>query len=266
MLLAGEADLAVHSGKDLPYCLAEGLTIGGVPMMADARDCLVSLPENGGLHSRDPESGGLHNAGPVGTGSPRRRTEYLRLCPDAEFAGIRGNINTRIRRLREGAYGSIILAKAGLDRLEPDLSGLTVRVFSAEEMIPAPCQGILAAECRADDKKTAEVLRRITDPAAARRFEVERYLFGSMKADCAMAVGIHAEFGRFPGDELPESGEPGTGTECRKNKGTGTGTDRMEDVEMVRILALFGGKRTVKCGPAAEYRRLCGEICAEIYG
>lgn len=301
VLLSGEADLAVHCGKDLPYCLAEGLVIGGVPMMADARDCLISRKESGDLPGRDPDGisgpGNSVPAGnspfskdPVGTGSPRRTAEYLRLCPDAEFAGIRGNINTRIRRLREGAYGSIILAKAGLDRLEPDLSGLTVRVFSAEEMIPAPCQGILAAECRADDKRTAEILRRITDPVAARRFEVERYLFGSMKADCSMAVGIHAEFGRFPGDELPESGEPGTGTECRKNKGTGTetecrknkgtgtgtecrrssgtstGTDRMEDVEMVRILALFGGKRTVKCGPAAEYRRLCGEICAEIYG
>ncbi len=218
VLLSGEADLAVHSGKDLPYRLAEGLVTGGVPVMGDPRDCLLCRQGEGKI---------------IGTGSPRRQAEYRRIDPAAEFAGIRGNINTRIDRLREGRYDGIILAKAGLDRLKPDLTGLTVQVFSAEQMIPAPCQGILAAECRAGDQRTLELLKRITDPAAERRFAAERYLFQKLEADCAVPVGVFAEF---------------------------SGTDGAE----VRIRALFRGSRAEKCGPASAYRELCDEICGEI--
>ena len=217
-LLSGEADLAVHSGKDLPFRLAEGLVIGGTPEMGDPRDCLLKQP--GGEKT-------------IGTGSPRRILEYRKLDPEAEFAEIRGNINTRIDRLREGRYGGIILAKAGLDRLRPDLEGLSVRVFSTEEMIPSPCQGILAAECRADDRKTRELLERISDPAAERRFAVERFLFQKIQADCATPVGIYAEF---------------------------TGTDG----EGLRIRALLGGNYAEKRGPASGYAKMCDEICREI--
>ena len=224
VLLSGEADLAVHSAKDLPYQLAEGLSIAGVPEAADPRDCLLArscTADPGADHGPDPLC--------IGTGSPRRIVQYRSLDPAAEFAGIRGNINTRIGKLKEGAYGGIILAKAGLDRLMPDLTGLKVRIFSPEEMIPAPCQGILAAECRSSDRRTVELLERITDPEALRRFEAERYLFGRMKADCSVPLGVYAE---FQGDT-------------------------------VTIRALFGARRFVKKGPGAEYRRLCDEICGE---
>lgn len=217
-LLSGEADLAVHSGKDLPFRLAEGLVIGGTPEAGDPRDCILKLP------------GGKNR---IGTGSPRRILEYRKLDPEAEFAEIRGNINTRIDRLREGRYGGIILAKAGLERLRPDLEGLSMRVFSTEEMIPSPCQGILAAECRADDRKTRELLKKISDPAAERRFAVERLLFQKMQADCATPVGIYAEFTGPDGEEL-------------------------------RIRALFGGKYADKRGPASGYAQMCDEICREI--
>ena len=217
-LLSGEADLAVHCGKDLPFRLAEGLVIGGTPEMGDPRDCLLKLPDG---ENR------------IGTGSPRRILEYGKLEPEAEFAEIRGNINTRIGRLREGRYGGIILAKAGLDRLRPDLEGLSVRIFSTEEMIPSPCQGILAAECRADDRKTQELLKKISDPSAERRFTVERCLFQKMQADCATPVGIYAEFAGPDGEEL-------------------------------HIRALLGGKYADKRGPASDYERLCEEICREI--
>lgn len=224
VLLSGEADLAVHSAKDLPYQLAEGLRIAGVPEAADPRDCLLT-------RSCTADPGADHGPGPlcIGTGSPRRMTQYRSLDPAAEFAGIRGNINTRIGKLKEGAYGGIILAKAGLDRLMPDLTGLTVKIFSPEDMIPAPCQGILAAECRSGDRRTAELLERITDPEVLRRFEAERYLFGRMKADCSVPLGVYAE---FQGDA-------------------------------VTIRVLFGARRFVKRGPAAEYRKLCDEICRE---
>ena len=224
VLLSGEADLAVHSAKDLPYQLAEGLSIAGVPEAADPRDCLLArscTADPGADHGPDPLC--------IGTGSPRRIVQYRSLDPAAEFAGIRGNINTRIGKLKEGAYGGIILAKAGLDRLMPDLTGLKVRIFSPEEMIPAPCQGILAAECRSSDRRTVELMERITDTEALRRFEAERYLFGRMKADCSVPLGVYAE---FQGDT-------------------------------VTIRALFGARRFVKKGPGAEYRRLCDEICGE---
>ena len=218
VLLSGEADLAVHSGKDLPFRLAEGLVIGGVPEMGDPRDCLLRRPDAGRI---------------IGTGSPRRQAEYRRLDPEAEFAGIRGNINTRIERLKEGKYDGIILAKAGLDRLKPDISGLTATVFSAEEMIPAPCQGILAVECRAEDRRIRELLQAVTDPQAERRFTAERCLFQRLQADCAVPVGVYAEFYGTDGEEM-------------------------------RIRVLFRGARMEKCGPASGYRALCDEICEEI--
>ena len=232
VLLSGEADLAVHSAKDLPFRPAEGLMIAGIPEAGDPRDCLLQNADAGaGPGRQDPEE---ENGGTgrfvVGTGSPRRRIQFQDLAPTAEFAELRGNVNTRIVRLREGAYDGIILAKAGLDRLKPDLGGLTVEAFPPEAMIPAPCQGILAAECRCGDRRTAEILERITDPEALRRFRAERYLFEHMKADCSVPVGVYAD---FQGDR-------------------------------VTIRALLGKRRSIKEGAASEYRRLCEEILREV--
>ena len=87
-------------------------------------------------------------------------------------------------------------------RLKPDISGLTATVFSAEEMIPAPCQGILAVECRAEDRRIRELLQAVTDPQAERRFTAERYLFQRLQADCAVPVGVYAEFYGTDGEEM----------------------------------------------------------------
>ena len=221
VLLSGEADLAVHSAKDLPFTLAEGLVIGGVPEAADPRDCLVCS-----------ETEEKEELARIGTGSPRRIEECGKIFPDALCAGIRGNINTRIERLREGAFDGIILAKAGLDRLAPDLSGLSVRVFSPGEMVPAPCQGILAAECREGDEKTREILARITDREALSRFLAERYVFEKLEADCSTPLGVYAE---MTGEEM-----------------------------IYRVL--FGKKRLEKRGNAADYRMLGDEIVRELRG
>ena len=112
VLLSGEADLAVHSAKDLPYQLADGLRIAGVPEAADPRDCLLTrscTADPGADYGPDPLC--------IGTGSPRRRLEYARRYPDAMYLEIRGNVLTRVEKLRRGEYDGIILAKAGLDRL-----------------------------------------------------------------------------------------------------------------------------------------------------
>lgn len=221
VLLSGEADLAVHSAKDLPFTLAEGLVIGGVPEAADPWDCLVC-----------PKTAEKEEPARIGTGSPRRIEECGKIFPDALCAGIRGNINTRIERLREGAFDGIILAKAGLDRLAPDLSGLSVRVFSPGEMVPAPCQGILAAECREGDEKTREILARITDREALSRFLAERYVFEKLEADCSTPLGVYAE---MTGEEI-----------------------------IYRVL--FGKKRLEKRGNAADYWMLGDEIVRELRG
>lgn len=187
-LLDKRADIAVHSAKDLPYELAEGLLIAGVPKAASPTDCLISLK----CDTREPAD---RQVSPkvIGTGSPRRICEYLAIDGNAQFKGLRGNIGTRLDKLSSGEYDAIILARAGLDRLNIDLKNYTLHEFTSDEMIPAACQGIIAIECRSGDLEIAELLADISDPDARRRFDIERSVFCRLKADCKSALGVHAE-------------------------------------------------------------------------
>lgn len=187
-ILRGEADIAVHSSKDLPYELARGLMIGGVPMAAVATDLLIIRQDLAEAIANDPG-----RSFTIGTGSPRRISECRRFYRGARFKDIRGNITTRLRKLAAGDYDAIVMAKAGVDRIHADLRAFAVREFSAEEFIPACCQGILAVECREKDTEIRTLLEQITDPASRQRFDAERDLFCRMQADCTMAVGVHAE-------------------------------------------------------------------------
>ena len=193
-LLDNRADIAVHSAKDLPYELAEGLSIGGIPKAAACADCLISLK----CDTREPAE---RQVSPkvIGTGSPRRICEYSEIDDTAEFKGLRGNIDTRLAKLDSGEYDSIILARAALDRLNIDLSRYDVYEFTIEEMIPAACQGIIAIECRSCDREIAELLTNISDPDAKRRFDIERSVFCRLKADCKSALGVHA---KIDGDKV----------------------------------------------------------------
>lgn len=181
VLAGGEGDIAVHSAKDLPYELMEGMTIGAVLVAADPRDCLISV------RGRE-----LPKAPVIGTGSRRRMLECGKHFPNAVFKEIRGNVDTRLRKLVEGEYDAIILAKAGLDRLGSDLSDFDVHIFSTQDFIPAPCQGIIAVECRADDEEMLSILKKVNDERTRRRFEIERRIFAGTQADCSVAVGVHA--------------------------------------------------------------------------
>ena len=195
-LLSGEADIAVHCVKDLPYEMAPGLCIAGMPDAADPRDCLILLPLPEKTSAGDAEESPSHPL-IIGTGSPRRISQLRalreKLGIEMEFKDIRGNITTRLEKLRRGDYDGIVLAKAGLDRIGADLSGLEVRVFEPEEMIPAVGQGMLACECRESDAEMRALLERITPPANYIRYEVERGIFCSYRCDCRSAVGIHAK-------------------------------------------------------------------------
>ncbi len=188
-LLSGEADIAVHCVKDLPYEMAPGLCIAGMPDAADPRDCL--------LLRKGAENGKADGAALViGTGSPRRIRQLLKLAAregkSIECKDIRGNITTRLVKLRQGDYDGIVLAKAGLDRIQADLGEFTVRVLEPEEMIPAVGQGMLACECRESDEEMRALLAKITPAENELRYRIEREIFCRYRCDCRSAVGIHA--------------------------------------------------------------------------
>jgi hydroxymethylbilane synthase len=177
-LLAGEVDLAVHSAKDVPAELPDGLSIVGVPERADARDALCgasSLAE-------------LPLGAVVGTGSLRRRAQLLALRPDLDVRGLRGNVDTRLRRLAEREYDAIVLACAGLERLGRSGEGVAL-----DELVPAPGQGCLALEARSDDERVAAAAAELTDRGALVRLTAERALVGALDASCHTPIGAHAE-------------------------------------------------------------------------
>lgn len=179
-LLDDRADLAVHSAKDVPGVLPDGLAIVGVPQRADARDALC---------------GGTLDALPagavVGTSALRRRAQLLAARPDLDVRDLRGNVDTRLRRLGDGDYDAIVLARAGLDRL--GRAGDATAVVDPEVLTPAPGQGCLALEARAGDERVREIAAAVTDRAALTAFTAERALVDGLEATCDTPVGAYAE-------------------------------------------------------------------------
>jgi hydroxymethylbilane synthase len=179
-LLAGEVDLAVHSAKDVPSELPEGLAVVGVPERADPRDALCG--------ARSLEA--LPEGAAVGTSSLRRRAQLLALRPDLDVRELRGNVDTRLRRLAEGDYDALVLASAGLARLQRAAEG---RPLAPDAITPAPGQGCLALEARTDDASAAEAAGALTDRDALRALTAERALVAALDASCRTPVGAHAE-------------------------------------------------------------------------
>jgi hydroxymethylbilane synthase len=180
-LLRGEIDLAVHSAKDVPGLLPEGLVIVGAPPAEDARDAVV-----GDVRSLED----LPDGARVGTSSLRRRSQLLAIRPDLELASLRGNVDTRLAKLERGDYDAIVLAMAGLRRLGSN-AGAPVE---ADEIVPAPGQGILALEAREGDDRAASVATSITERAAVSRLEAERAVVTALDTSCRTPVGAHARF------------------------------------------------------------------------
>ncbi|MDE3154143.1 MAG: hydroxymethylbilane synthase [Acidobacteriota bacterium] len=189
-LAAGAIDLAVHSSKDLPAELPAGLTIGAVLPREDPRDAFV-LPAGAPRAAQLEDLLAVLGPAPaIGTGSVRRVAQLRRLMPDARFSDIRGNLDTRLRKLDEGRYGALVLAAAGLHRL-----GFGARIslaIPASACLPAPGQGIIAVEIRADDETTRAAVAPIDDPAAARALAAERALVTALGGGCQMPLGALA--------------------------------------------------------------------------
>ncbi len=182
-LQRGDVDIAVHSLKDLPTRRPDGLVIAAVPFREDPRDALVS---SDGRPLRDLPPGAI-----VGTSSPRRAAQLAEIRPDLDVHPIRGNVETRIRRVREGDYAAAVLALAGLRRL--GLEREAAQVFGIEEMLPAPGQGALAVECRADDAPTRQLLSSIDDPAIRLAVTAERAFLAATEGGCSFPAAAYAE-------------------------------------------------------------------------
>lgn len=188
-LLDGRTDLAVHSLKDLPTTEVPGLHVEAVLSRADRRDVLLARRDVRHARSPLPISPGAR----LGTSSVRRRAQAALWAPDLELLDLRGNVPTRVRKLRDGEYDAILLAKAGLDRLELDLSDLDVTVLSLDTFLPAPGQGALAIEIRSDDSKTRAAVAPLDDARVRLEIEAERGLLKAFTGGCNLPLGAYAE-------------------------------------------------------------------------
>src|SRR5579871_6613504 len=180
-LLDGRVDVAVHSLKDLPTFPVQGLALGAVPVRGPTGDVLVSL---GGRRFDD-----LPPGAKVATGSLRRRAQVKHRRPDIELVDIRGNVETRLKKLREFGYDGLILAQAGLERLGLDVAW---ELLDPAWMLPAVGQGALGLECRAADTPTLALLAPLNDPATHHAVTAERALLYWLGGGCQVPIGAAA--------------------------------------------------------------------------
>jgi hydroxymethylbilane synthase len=182
-LLSGKVDAAVHSLKDLPIENSPGIVVAAIPEREAAYDVFVSAAGYS-LSS-------LPIGARVGTCSIRRSAQLLARRPDLTIMPLRGNVDSRVRKVLNGEYDAIVLAQAGLTRL--GLQGHISEVFPLEVMLPAPGQGALAVQCRADDTETLELLAAIHDPLTAAAVEAERAFLAGLGGGCSLPVAAFAE-------------------------------------------------------------------------
>ncbi len=206
-LLDGSIDLAVHSTKDLPTELKEGLAVMAYPAREDPRDAWVSAD---GKRFEEIPPGSV-----VGTTSFRRQAQLLMRRPDIQFVGLRGNVDTRIRKVQRGDCIGAVLAMSGLKRV--GLDGHVTHPFEPVEMLPAPGQGALAIEGRADDAKLAAYLKRIHDANTAAAVNCERAILPALDAGCRAPVAIFAtvENGRLQCEALVTTPDGSRHVRCK---------------------------------------------------
>lgn len=188
-LLAGTIDLAVHSHKDLPTTNPAGLIIAAVTEREDPSELLLVLKDT--LEVSQKLS--LKTGAIVGTSSNRRKAQLLALRPDLNIEDLRGNVPTRIQKLRDEDYDAILLAKAGVNRLNIDLSEFHVEVIDTTELVPAPAQGALAIQIRETDTELYTALQQIHDAATAEEIAVERKVLNLFEGGCHMPLGCYCK-------------------------------------------------------------------------
>jgi len=227
----GVVDFAVHSLKDMPTEMPEGLMIAAITHREDPRDVLIS--RTGCTFMELPEGA------KVGTSSLRRAAQLLHVRPDLEIVSVRGNINTRLQKLQELELDAIVLAAAGLERMGwPDK--ISERL-STDICIPAVGQGALAIQCRSKDKEIREILSVLDDPKTREIVEAERTVLAKLNGGCQVPIGAYAE---HVGGELRLTGIVGTPDGITLLRETATGTDPVALGHAVadRLIELGGGQ------------------------
>ncbi len=188
-LLESNIDLAVHSLKDLMTTMPDGLTLAATGFREDNREAVLIRKE-----SFDPgQPLKVKRGGIIGSSSVRRQCQIVDLSPDLTIKDLRGNVPTRINKLREGQYDAIILAFAGLKRLELDLSDLEVQIQECDIFLPAPGQGILGIQTREDNTEVNEVIAKLDDPSARTQTGLERGLLARFEGGCQLPLGVYSE-------------------------------------------------------------------------
>jgi hydroxymethylbilane synthase len=235
-LLDGTIDLAVHSGKDLPSLVPDGLTLAAFPHRADVRDVLVRCAQ-ARVQTSYPESATaqcsildhLPQRARVGTSSLRRACQLRALRPDLNVLDVRGNVDTRLRKLAEGQFDALVLAAAGLDRLgirdwrchESEAPArqstdsqiqfpITITPIPVDLMLPAVAQGALAIEARADDTRTLSLLAALDDPATRAAVLAERAFLRRLEGGCQVPIAGHATFTGHQNQQLVMHGLVGS--------------------------------------------------------
>ncbi|MEO6728812.1 MAG: hydroxymethylbilane synthase [Candidatus Dojkabacteria bacterium] len=189
-LLNGNIDLAVHSHKDLPTKNPEGLIIAAVSERADPSEIILILKD---CVDTSKKLSVKHN-GTVGTSSNRRQSQLHAVRPDLEFENLRGNVPTRIQKLRDEDYDAIIMATAGASRLNLDLSEFYIeKIEPSAEMVPSPAQGVLAIQIRETNQELFDILQKINDKGVAERIAIERKVLNLFDGGCHMPLGCYCE-------------------------------------------------------------------------
>jgi hydroxymethylbilane synthase len=186
-LLNEEVDLAVHSHKDLETTQPSGLHIAAVSYREDASELL--LMRRGAFDAS--QAWNLKANAVIGTSSARRKAQIIAQRPDLAIKELRGNVPTRIDKLRQGQYDAILLARAGVLRLELDLSDLETIVLDPTSFIPAPAQGVLGLQTRVDDVVTTEILQKLHHSDVATRIGLERSVLRQMDGGCQLPLGVY---------------------------------------------------------------------------
>jgi hydroxymethylbilane synthase len=213
-LLDKSIDLAVHSLKDLMTSMPEGLTLAAAGFREDNREAIIIRKE-----SFDPNRPlKIRQGGTIGSSSVRRQCQIAALSPDLIMKDLRGNVPTRIGKLRDGEYDAIIIAHAGIKRLGLDLSDLEVFLQSNDRFYPAPGQGILGIQTRADDSAVNSIIGQLDDPVARIEVELERGLLARFQGGCQLPLGVYSE---IDGDNLAVHAVLG-----KKDNGSWTGLAR----------------------------------------
>lgn len=182
-LLDGQGDIAVHSLKDLPTAITKGLVVSAIPAREQVNDVIVAAEKLSSIHD-------LPQHASVGTSSLRRITQLKRIRPDLNCQPLRGNIETRIRKVQDGQVDAIVIARAGLNRLA--LSDSISLVLPPEDFIPAPGQGALAIQTRQDDAELGGLVAKLDDPNARITAQTERRILAGLHGGCSIPLGVYS--------------------------------------------------------------------------